>query len=174
MQISSRVASVLTAALVAVTLLTGPTTAPAHGQGAHAATAAKLPTRKQWLRDIHRILHERHARRYIARRAASPSHNKLALNLDIDNTVHATSFGGGPIPEMLALTRFAHKHGVAIMFNTGRRNDERNQTRSLLRNDGYRFRTLCMRHPHEALVHSKQRCRKKFERRGWTLIENIG
>lgn len=172
--VSGAAATLCALVLLGTVLVAGPAGAVAHEPSGGSALVKKVPSRQQWLHDIHRILKRHHARRYIVRRASSAHHHKLALNLDIDNTVHATYYGGGAIPEMLALTRLAHRHHVAVMFNTGRAGTIREQTRAMLHRDGFGYRRLCMRHHGERLVHSKVRCRRKFRRAGWTLIENIG
>jgi len=132
-----------------------------------------VPSKQQWLRDVHTAMTKSGARAYLLRRAAS-GQKRLALNLDIDNTVNETHFRGRAIPEMLAFTRLAHRHGVAVLFNTGRRTRLRTATLALLRRDGFRVDGLCMRRAGEGLVHSKKRCRRQYAAQGWRLIENIG
>ncbi len=125
------------------------------------------------MRDVGASLTNAGARDYLAQRARS-GEKRLAINLDIDNTVHETYFNGGVIPPMYDLLRYAHELGYAILFNTGRMEGNRAATLSLLRNDGLPVDGLCMRRSGEKLTSSKQRCRAEYARAGWTLVENIG
>jgi hypothetical protein len=141
--------------------IAAPTPHPRHG----------LPSKEQWLADVHTAMTG--SRIYLKSRADG-SEERLALNLDIDNTALATAYGGGAIPEMLKFTRFAQRHHVAVLFNTGRAERLRPSTLRLLTDAGYRFDELCMRPADGALAAHKQACRAHFADEGYTLIENIG
>ena len=167
--------------IVPLLLVVGPSTAEASSSAAHttvsrdgaARATGRVPSKKRWLRDVHRALHKAHARHYLSVRAES-GESGLAINFDIDNTVLATRFGGGAIPEMLRFTRFAHRLGYAILFNTGRSEEQRAKTLAQLRRNHFRVDGLCMRQAGEKLVPSKKRCRREYAQQGWTLVENVG
>jgi len=130
-----------------------------------------LPSRQTWLADVHTAMTG--SRIYLKNRADG-SDERLALNLDIDNTSLATAYGGGAIPEMLKFTRFAQRHHVAVLFNTGQKEGLRSATVRLLRDADYSFDELCMRPAGGALAAHKRACRAHFADEGYTVIENIG
>jgi predicted secreted acid phosphatase len=144
---------------------------PAHQQAHQPTVARGVPTKKQWLADVHEAM--RGARAYVKERVASGD-PQLAVNFDIDNTVLETYYGGGAIPQMLRFTRFAQRHGVAVLFNTGRLQRLRGSTRAQLQRNGYVVDGLCLRAKGEMLAHGKQRCRQQYVDAGWTIVENIG
>ena len=133
-----------------------------------------LPGKDAWLADVAATLDRSHAREYLLQRARSGG-GRLAINLDIDNTVNETHYSGsGAIPSMGDLIEQAHRLGYGILYNTGREDRIRRRTLALLHRDGLPVDGLCMRRSGENLVHSKQRCRDEYARSGWTLVENIG
>lgn len=134
--------------------------------------AAAMPSQEQWTHDTASALSG--ARAYVRKRVAKGG-TKLALNLDIDNTSLATFYDKGqPVRATLRLVRYAKRHGVYILFNTGRNVRLRNRTIAELRQAGYPVDGLCAHYKSEPLAHSKQRCRASFVHNGFTLIANIG
>ena len=135
------------------------------------AVRPTVPTKEQWLADVHTAM--KGARAYVKHRAASGD-AQLAINFDIDNTVLATYYGGGAIEEMLKFAGMAQRHGVAILFNTGRVATQHDSTVAQLTSNGYPVTDVCLRAKGETLPHGKQRCRDQFIDAGWTLIANVG
>jgi hypothetical protein len=148
-------------------------TKPRHALVGPVESSARLPSKDQWLRDVAATLDKAEARDYLTERAGS-GEKKLAINLDIDNTVHETYYNGGVIPAMHDLLQYAHSLGYGILFNTGRMDGNRAATLALLQRDGLPVDGLCMRRRGEKLAASKQRCREEYAQDGWALVENIG
>ena len=149
-----------------------PTTFPIFGRTVESSTT--LPSKGVWLADVVATLERSRASQYLLQRARSGD-GRLAINLDIDNTVNETHYSGsGAIASMADLIDEAHRLGYGILYNTGREERIRRRTLALLHRDGLPVDGLCMRRSGEGLVHSKQRCRDEYARAGWTLIENIG
>ncbi len=147
-------------ALLVLSLLAAPT------------QAAKMPSRTAWLHDTVTALSG--ARPYVANRAAKGG-QKLALNLDIDNTSLQSYYAPGKaIPATLRLTRYAKSKGIYILFNTGRNVSMRKKTIAQLRKAGFVVDGLCAHYKGEPLAKSKQRCRQSFVNNGFTIIANIG
>jgi len=164
----TRLLGALTALVLVLTLGPG-----APGAGASSAKR-DVPDRDQWLADVHRatVGSRGHVRERLAVRARG---EKLAVNFDIDNTVIATYYdGGGAIPKMLKFARFLNRHHVAVLFNTGRLGEQRKRTLRQLRRNGFPVDGLCLRGKGRPLAYGKQRCRKLFAKRGYTLIANVG
>ncbi len=139
------------------------------------AEAAHLPSKRHWVKDTRKAMHG--SRAWIATRTASPkpTDGRLAVNLDIDNTALATTYGHGKaVKVVLRFVRYADAHGVAILFNTGRLTSQLSATTKQLRAAGYPVDGLCVRQDGEAVVHSKQRCRSQFVAEGYTIIANVG
>ncbi|HET6152719.1 MAG TPA: HAD family acid phosphatase [Marmoricola sp.] len=139
-----------------------------------ASASNGLPAKKVWLSDVSTAMHGSQA--YLrARIADAQPGQRLAINLDIDNTSLATKYAPGkPILVVRSFTRYAHEHGVAVFFNTGRGPAAAAQARRLLRQAGYTVDRLCGRRNGEALVHSKKRCRSSFAAAGYTIVANVG
>lgn len=134
--------------------------------------ASAMPTKEQWLRDTAKALSG--SRSYVSYRVAEGG-DKLAINLDIDNTSLATYYDKGKaVPATLRLVRYAKSKGVYILFNTGRNVRLREKTIAELQRAGYPVDGLCAHYRGEPLVRSKQRCRAAFVRNGFDLIANIG
>jgi predicted secreted acid phosphatase len=170
-----RLLALLVSLLVSLVVVLVPASSQARVQPAHgraAVTAERtVPTKDQWLADVHRAMIG--ARKYVKERVASGD-TQLAINFDIDNTVLETYYGGGAIPQMLKFTQFAQRHGVGVLFNTGRVASMHDSTLAQLTANGYVVDGLCLRNQGETLPHGKQRCRQQYVDAGWTLIENIG
>lgn len=142
-------------------------------QVAVSSARKSVPTKEEWLADVIAAMKGSH--RYVRDRAATKTdEGRLAVNFDIDNTVLATYYGGGAIPRMLKFARLLDRLGIAVLFNTGRSKHQRKHTIRQLRSAGFPVTALCLRNPGRTLAFSKQRCRDKFIRDGYTLIANVG
>lgn len=139
------------------------------------ADAAKLPTKRHWLKDTRKAMNG--SRAWIDTRTASPkpTDKQLAVNLDIDNTSLATKYAPGKaIPVTLRFVKYAKAHDVAILFNTGRLATQLSGITQQLRSAGYPIDAICGRHDGEGLVHSKERCRSAYVAQSYTIIANVG
>jgi hypothetical protein len=138
-----------------------------------AQAAAKLPSEKQWRHDVARVMKGSHA--YIDRRTAG-HHPRLAINLDIDNSSLASHYRRGTaVPAVLSFARYAHRHGVALLFNTARAGAPLRHARAELSKAGYPVKRVCGRKTRqEPTAHGKQRCRARFIAAGYTIIANVG
>jgi hypothetical protein len=146
------------------------------GSAAGPATAdeRRAPSREQWLKDVSKVM--RGSGAYLRARTGS-GETGLAVNFDIDNSSIASYYDGhdaGAIPRILRFATVARKRGVALVFNTGRLNVQRKRTLTQLTEAGYDVAGLCMRRKGERIPHGKQRCRKRFIAKGYTLIANVG
>ena len=161
------IASVLGAAM-AVVLASGAAFSAEH----HPSTA--LPTKQAWLADTAKAM--KGSQVYVDRRVAHKKRGeKLAVNLDIDNTSIQTHYDWpAPVPRVPAFAKHAHGLGVTVLFNTGRRADRLKDVRRMLTEQGYPWLHVCGRHAGETLSESKQRCRKLYISHGYTLIANVG
>jgi len=157
-------------AVVGAALLTGVVLLPVLASPAR----ADLPPRSQWVSDVQDAMQGSLA--YAERRVASGT--RLAVNLDIDNTSLATQYDRGQaVARVLRFARYADSQGVSVLFNTGRlRGDGRMVwAASVLEREGFTVTAICGRaRASEGLSHSKQRCRARFVRHGYTIIANIG
>jgi predicted secreted acid phosphatase len=140
---------------------------------APANAAGKLPSEKQWHKDIAKVMDGSHA--YIDR-ATKYSHKKYAINFDIDNSTIASHYRPGTaIPRVLRFARYAKRQGVALLFNTARAGAPLKKARAELTKAGYRVTKVCGRKSRqEPVAHGKQRCRARFIRQGFTIIANVG
>jgi plasmid replication initiation protein len=148
-------------ALAAVALLAG------------SSAASRMPSEKQWHRDVARVMKGSSA--YVDSRVAR-RHGKLAINLDIDNSALASHYRRGTAtPAVLRLAEHAHAEGVALLFNTARVGPPLKHARAELRKAGYAVTRVCGRtSAKEPVRHSKQRCRARFVRHGFKIIANVG
>ena len=140
------------------------------------AEARDVPTREQWIKDVNQVM--KGSGKYLTERTESVGiDEKLAINLDIDNSSIASYYDGpdaGAIPRILKYAELARSKGVALVFNTGRSADQRDRTLTQLTNAGYEVTLLCLRKKGETIRHGKQRCRNKFIKKGYTLMANVG
>ena len=138
-----------------------------------AQAAGKLPSEKQWRRDVARVMKGSHG--FIDRKTAG-KHRRLAINLDIDNTSLATHYQrGAAVAPVLSFARYAKRHGVAVLFNTARAGAPLKHARDDLTKAGYPVTRICGRKSrHEGSAHSKQRCRARFRDAGFVIIANVG
>lgn len=141
---------------------------------AHAARSA-LPSKQTWLTDVSSAMAGSQA--FLKQRlAARAPGERLAVNLDIDNTSLATKYDRGhAIAVVLRFTRYAHRHGIAVLFNTGRGPDEGAAgARRTLRRVGFTVDGFCHRRTGERVAQGKQRCRAAFVASGYTIVANVG
>jgi hypothetical protein len=155
---------------------TGCSGTPAGSTGPSASTSSSgLPSRSRWLADVRTAMEGSHA--YLRRRANQEAGQRLAVNLDIDNTALASQYEwGAPVPPVRSFARLARSRGVAVLFNTGRvaSGDGEALARRQLTEAGYHVDEICLRHDGEDAVAGKQRCRRMFANQGYTLIANVG
>lgn len=138
------------------------------------AQASKLPSKATWERQNAKIMEGSVA--WLRQRVedAEPD-EKLALNLDIDNTSLATHYAPGkPVKPTLRLAKEARRLGVAVLFNTARGAGHTDEAVEQLRAAGFPVDGICGRRRGVTLVEGKQACRRDFVEAGWTLVANIG
>ncbi|MEV3988802.1 HAD family acid phosphatase [Streptomyces sp. NPDC049837] len=185
-----RARAALTLAALAVTTATTATTAtPATAASASAARVATQSTGAQlagvdyatWQRDVAAALSQ--ARPYIEQRTASPSGQRLAVVLDIDNTSLETDFHyfwEYPTPAVrpvLDLVRYADSRGVDVFFVTARPGILHAPTAYNLRAVGYPVDGLYVRDLpdlFDEVSAYKTAKRTEIEAKGYTIIANIG
>jgi hypothetical protein len=140
---------------------------------APATAAERLPSEKQWHKDVAKVMDGSH--RYLDR-ATRNNHKRYAVNFDIDNSTIASHYRPGTaIPRVLEFARYAKRHGVALLFNTARAGAPLKRARAELTKAGYRVTKVCGRKSRsEPVAHGKQRCRARFIRQGFTIIANVG
>jgi predicted secreted acid phosphatase len=140
-----------------------------------AEAAKKLPSKRHWVKDTRKAMYG--SRAWVDTRTANPkpTDQKLAVNLDIDNTSLATKYAPGkPVAVTLRFVKYAKDHDLAILFNTGRLSTQLSGITDQLRKAGYPIDAVCGRQKGEGLVHSKQRCRAEYVAQGYTIIANVG
>lgn len=136
------------------------------------AEASPLPSEKHWLKDVDAAMAG--SGRYLDR-AIDGKRKKYAINLDIDNTSLATHYEpGSAVARVLSFVEHAHRHGVAILFNTARSGDPLTQARSDLEAAGFPVTKVCGRKSGERVAHGKQRCRRHFIAQGFKIVANVG
>lgn len=136
------------------------------------ATAAKLPSEKQWHADVTRAMHG--SRAYL-NGVVPTGGEKLAIVLDIDNTSLATYYQpGAPVKAVRAFARTAIRNGDAVLFDTGRLRRQLKEAHRLLQKAGFPITAMCGRKKHETLAESKPRCRQAFIDDGYTIVANVG
>lgn len=159
-----RLVSLLAALLVAGTLLAVP----------GSAQAARLPSKARWERDVARVMKTSVADLQRRVDAAGPR-ERLAINLDIDNTSLATTYERfAPVGPTLRLAQEAQSLGVAVLFNTGRLQKNLGRATRLLQEAGFPVDGICGRQDGQALRASKQACRARFRDQGYVLVANVG
>ena len=133
--------------------------------------AARLPRHRAWLRATNVAMNG--SRALVDHRRAAPG-ERLAINLDIDNTSLQTKYRPGrAVPVTRRFARYAAAHGVAVMFNTGRTKGL-DRVAAHLRRVGFPVNGICGRSYGESLTASKQRCRRRYVSLGYTIIANVG
>lgn len=119
-------------------------------------------------------------RAWVEQQARLPHGRRWAVTADIDNTSLAT--GDDQIRRIGAVLGFArpiraavHARGGAVLFNTGRPDQERGAVADRLRAGGFRPDLVCgPTSAREPLAHSHQRCRAEFTRAGYTIRADLG
>lgn len=171
---STRVLGAALALFTSVLLAPGCATATEEGGDPGGTDRRGAPSREQWVKDVNKAM--RGSGAYLRERTAAGDAG-LAINFDIDNSSIASYYDGdeaGAIPRILKFATVAQDLGVALVFNTGRSNAQRQRTVDQLASAGYDAAALCMRRQGETIPHGKQRCRDRFAAQGWTLIANVG
>lgn len=138
------------------------------------AQARTAPAETTWAADVATVMLGSQAalRQRVA--IAGPD-ERLAINLDIDNTSLATFYDRGrPVRKVRNLARRADRLGVTVFFNTGRLRSNLGDVPQQLRRAGYAVGGICTRRPDELLIEGKQRCRASFVARGFTIVANVG
>jgi hypothetical protein len=174
-----RAAAVAAAAAVAVSVPSAAhaTTTDARGLADHAAVSLALPPYQTWLDDVTAVADQ--AEHYLDDRLPDPP-AQPAIVLDIDNTSLQTAYRPGltspATPGILELAQQAADAGAAVFFVTARPQILGWQSEANLRGEGYPFTGIYLRpwfntQPEQAL---KTAARTAIERRGYTIVANIG
>lgn len=142
--------------------------------GAPPASAEPLPSKDAWKAESEQIM--RGSVAYVERRAsARHPHERLALNLDIDNTALATHYEPGvAVAPVLRLARRAQQLGVAVQFNTARPRADLASAKRMLERAGFPVDRICGKPKGVKMVAGKKRCRAASVRAGYTIIANVG
>ncbi|GAB2695959.1 HAD family acid phosphatase [Thalassiella azotivora] len=149
-------------------------TAPSASAPPAAPQTLGLPPRDTWLADVSAVTDE--ATAYLAARLPDPS-VRAAVVLDIDNTALQTQYAPGhATPQVLALAQQARADGAAVFFVTSRPEILRPLTLHVLRQNGYPVDGLFMRGwlDFGPDAERKTRARAEIERRGFTVVANVG
>ena len=137
-----------------------------------APSQAAVPSRAKWLADTRQAMYG--SRAWINERTAGGDKG-LTVNLDIDNTSLATYYARGrAVPVTLRFVQYAASKHVRVVFNTGRNQKSLAGAVRELRKAGYPVGGICGRRTGESLTSSKQRCRREFVAKGYTIIANVG
>ncbi len=138
------------------------------------AHAARMPSKRTWQAQNAKIM--RGSVGWLRERVADSSPGeKLAINLDIDNTSLASYYAPGkPIRPTLRLARVADSLGVKVLFNTARPEKGKRGAVRELRRAGFPVYGICARAEGLSVVEGKQDCRARFRKRGYTLVVNVG
>ncbi|NEB95232.1 HAD family acid phosphatase [Streptomyces bauhiniae] len=166
--------------MAAVAVSTAALTAlAAPAEAATTASTAAAVDYATWQQDCGRVMDE--ALPYIQSRAATGAGEKQAIVLDVDNTTLETDFGFQfPQPAnrpVLKVAQYAQDHGVALIFVTARPGLLHWPTSYNLEHDGYRVTDLRVRGLTDLfkdVAAYKTAQRADIERRGYTIIANIG
>lgn len=132
-------------------------------------------TKSEWLGDVHRSF--KGARAILKRQIKANGEKKPAIVLDIDNTSEATRYDyGKPVQDVLGAAKYAHNHGLAVLYATGRTEGAQvKQGKRLLKKSGYPVTEVCGRdNPKISLAAGKQACRELFAKKGYSILMNIG
>ncbi|WP_051706369.1 HAD family acid phosphatase [Nocardioides aequoreus] len=138
------------------------------------AHASRMPSKRTWQAQNAKIM--RGSVTWLRERVESrhPT-EKLAINLDIDNTSLASYYAPGkPVRPTLRLARVADSLGVKVLFNTARPEKGKRKAVRELRRAGFPVYGICARAKGLSVVEGKQDCRARFRKRGYTLVVNVG
>lgn len=137
-----------------------------------AGAVQKLPSQAQWRDDVREVMSG--STGYLQHRVAQ-GQRRLAINVDIDNTMLATEYRpGAPVKPVRHFTRLAREQGVKVLVNSARRPSQLARTKRELADAGYRVDEICLGRNGLSLAEGKQRCRRHFVSEGYTLIANVG
>jgi len=137
--------------------------------------AAAGPPQSRWERDVQAVMAG--SGEFLARRVerGAPEGKRLAVNLDIDNTMLATEYdSGAPVRPVLRFARRAQAKGVAVLVNSARPESMRQRTRDQLAAAGYDVNRICLNDGDSTVVEGKQACRRAFNADDFTIIANVG
>ncbi|MET9482236.1 HAD family acid phosphatase [Streptomyces sp. NPDC006638] len=174
-------AAVATAALIALAGATDARAAstPAPAPAAATTASAAAVDYATWQADVRAVTDE--ARPYLEQRIADGTGERQAIVLDIDNTSLETYFSPFPpspaVAPTLDLARYADAHGVAVFFITARPDFIGWVTKPNLTSVGYPVTGLYERGIGDLFGDAgtyKAAKRADIERRGYTIIANIG
>jgi HAD superfamily, subfamily IIIB (Acid phosphatase) len=166
------VAAVTTGLLVPGTALTATSASAAPGRPM--AAAAALPPYDTWLADVAAVTDG--AASYLTGRLAGGGAG-TAIVLDIDNTALQSRYRPyQATPTVLALARQARAAGAAVFFVTARPEIIEAVTKLNLQAAGYRITGIYTRPTFDFSDNQtlKTRARTDIERRGYTIVANIG
>ena len=154
--------------------LLSPTPVSAVATAADSRASANVPSEKHWRKDVRRAMAG--SGKYLhARLDRAVAGEKLAINFDIDNTTLATEYDEGqPVRRVLRFAKHAQRHGIYVLFNTGRSFATLNDVPSQLAAAGYVVTEICTRGTGVKLVKGKKQCRRHFRDEGYTVIANVG
>lgn len=139
-----------------------------------AAGPQPLPTAAEWRADVKDVMSGSAAYLKARKKRAKPK-AKLAINLDIDNTMLATQYDpGAPVRPVLAFARTARRLGIKVFVNTARRASLRDATLEELANAGFEVDGICLRRRGTDAADSKPKCRARFRQQGFKLVANVG
>lgn len=135
---------------------------------------ADAPDQTTWESDVAAVMAGSH--QWLQERVAEAEPgDRLAINLDIDNTSLSTYYERGrPVRKVRNFARLADQLGIAVLFNTGRTRANLVGMRAQLESVGYDVTMICARRANERLIPGKQRCRDRFIDAGYTLVANVG
>jgi hypothetical protein len=156
------------------TVLTAGLTTPAAAAPPTAVVAQALPAYETWLADVKAVTDKASA--YVATRLPD-SRIKAAVVLDIDNTALQSKYKPyDATPTVLALAQRAGAAGAAIFFVTARPEIIEGPSIINLRVVGYRWTDIYTRPTFDFSDNQtlKTEARTDIERRGYTIVANIG
>ncbi|MDI6101772.1 HAD family acid phosphatase [Actinoplanes sp. NEAU-A12] len=158
-----------------VAAIIGLTAIPASAVAAPAGnTAQALPSYETWLADVESVTDR--AADYLDDRLPA-SGARAAIVLDIDNTALQSKYRPyAATPSVLALARQARADGAAVFFVTARPEIIEAATEINLSVVGYRWTDLYTRPTFDFSDNQtlKTKARIDIERRGYTIVANIG
>jgi hypothetical protein len=171
-------AATLAAALSALVLTPSAATAAPAAPAATASTVAgqkALPPYSTWIADVTAVTTQ--AAGYLSTRLPAPA-IKPAIVLDIDNTALEAYYSPGlTVPAtkpVLAVAQQAKASGAAIFFVTARPEFLRWWTESNLTSVGYKADGVYLKNGFVADQAQKTAARTDIEKRGYTIVANIG
>ena len=139
-----------------------------------AVAAPELPPASVWRADVKDVMAGSVGYLEKRKERAKPG-AKLALNLDIDNSMVATQYAPGTaMGPVLALVKKARRLGIKVFVNTARKASLRDETLDELAAAGYQIDGICLRARGVTAAESKPKCRARFRQQGFVLVANVG